>query len=245
MARECPRNLSRAKPDAHRVHSREPPRASATAYCIPVGRLGLSICPSWRWRRCHRITSRSTGPLARVRSPWPVNVGVRRAQSHMLLCVRFGARVLAVLAVGVACSSPEPQFPAGDRRVVSVTGLEAFKTSADTVPRDFAQRHSPFWTPANQETADCESLLASSPLLSGLRAPLLNYHLQFAGVSLNKEHLVLVHGFCPQGPKTTSYTRFGGELVFVPYHWGTCYFEAYCALEKRQVRNVTFSTEGR
>jgi len=114
-----------------------------------------------------------------------------------------------------------------ERRIVSVEGLEAFKNSGAAVLRDFAKR------------------LASSPLLSGLRAPLLNYHLQFAGVSLNNECLVLVHGFCPQGPKTTSYVRFGGELVFLPLHWGTGYFEAYCALEKRQVLSVTFSTEGR
>jgi hypothetical protein len=159
--------------------------------------------------------------------------------------IRLGARVLAALVVSVGCSSPDPQFPAGERRVVSVVGLEAFKNSGDAVLRDFAKRHTPFWRPAGRETADCESLLASSPLLSGLRAPLLNYHLQFAGVSLDNERLVLAHGFCPQGPRTTSFTRFGGELVFVPFHWGTCYFEAYCALQKRQVRGVTFSTEGR
>ena len=71
------------------------------------------------------------------------------------------------------------------------------------------------------------------------------YHLQFAGVSRDNERLVLVHGFCPQGPDTTSFTRFGGELTFAPLHTGTCYFEAYCALEGKQVRTVTFGTKGR
>ena len=42
------------------------------------------------------------------------------------------------------------------------------------------------------------------------------YHLQFAGVSRDNERLVLVHGFCPQGADTTSFTRFGGELTFAP-----------------------------
>src|SRR5262245_46851745 len=159
--------------------------------------------------------------------------------------IRLGVRVLFALVVSTGCSSPNPSFPPGKRQVVSVAGLDAFKNSQNATLRDFAARHTPFWKPAEHETADCESLLGSSPLLSGLPAPLLSYHLQFAGVSLNSERLVLVHGFCPQGPKTTSYTRFGGELVFMPFHWGTCYFEAYCFLENRQVRNVTFSTEGR
>jgi hypothetical protein len=165
--------------------------------------------------------------------------------------IGLGARVLVALVISTGCSSPEPplpagkrqvELPAGQRQVVSVAGLEAFKTS-QSVLRDFAERHSPFWKPSEHETADCESLLASSSLLSGLRAPLRSYHLQFAGVSLNNERLVLVHGFCPQGPRTASYTLIGGELVFAPFHWGTCYFEAYCSLETSQVRNVTFSSE--
>jgi hypothetical protein len=170
---------------------------------------------------------------------------VRRPQSRMRSSLRLGAGAVAALVVCVGCSSPEPQFHPGDRRVVSIAGLEAFKSSEAATLRDFAARHTPFWKPTGNETADCERLLASSSLLAGLRAPLSNYHLQFAGVSLNSERLVLVHGFCPQGPETASFTRFGGELVFLPYHWGTCYFEAYCALEKRQVRGVTFSTKGR
>ena len=118
--------------------------------------------------------------------------------------IGLGARVLVALVVSTGCSSPEPPLPAGKRQVVSVAGLEAL-TSEDTVLGDWAKRHSPFWKPSEHETADCESLLARSSLLSGLRAPLLSYHLQFAGVSLNRnERLVLVHGFCPPGPSAGS-----------------------------------------
>jgi len=164
----------------------------------------------------------------------------------MLSCRRLDAlAVVGILLVGIACSSPESQRPEGTRQVVSVEGLDAFKDSKVGYLRHFANQHAPFWRPSRDESAACESLLSSGSSLAGLRAPLRSYHLQFAGVSLNNERLVLVHGFCPQGPKTASFTRLGGELVFLPLHWGTCYFEAYCALDKREVRSVTFSTEGR
>jgi hypothetical protein len=132
----------------------------------------------------------------------------------------------------------------GDRRIVSVESLEQFHDATGYL-KDFARQHAPFWRPSLSECLACELLISRSPMVSELRSPFSTYHLQFAGVTVKGERTVVVHGFCPQGPRTASYTRVGGELVFAEFHTGTCYFSAYCHPETGGVPTLSFGTPGR
>ena len=56
--------------------TRQPRDTNGTCYCLAVGRIASGLSSIWGSQPWHRITSRSSGPLARFRSPRPLNVRV-------------------------------------------------------------------------------------------------------------------------------------------------------------------------
>jgi hypothetical protein len=154
------------------------------------------------------------------------------------------ALLLAILVAGVGSATEPPAFPDGKRTLVPIEELKKLHDSPGFLGR-FAQEHEPFWNLSDADAAACEKLLAQSQSAGMLKAPLKNYHLQFAGVTSHGKAKILVHGFCPQGPATLSYTQFGGALTFAPFHTGRCYFESYCSLKDGSATSFHFGTPGR
>jgi hypothetical protein len=150
--------------------------------------------------------------------------------------------LLAPLAVVFAAAGAE--LPKGSRQVISVETLQALNQKAGLLGR-FANTHSPFWEATAADVVACQRLLEQPPYASLLRSPLRSYNLQFAGVTYRGERQVVVHGLCPQGPDSLSYTSFGGKFIFAPFHTGRCYFEADCSSDWERPRRFSFGTAPR